>query len=163
MLSLTRMFIRHRRQARLFLILAGVLCLMTIAFALAQAGSNRSISTKEHLSKPGWWPRKGSAARDEYVGATACARCHSSIVATQGQHSMARTLTRASDGEILHSVVGSGFRLGSLQYQITQNSDGAISATVTDGTHSSPHGISLGIWQRASRTESPVPGSFQSV
>jgi hypothetical protein len=52
---------------------------------------------------------------------------------------MARTLTRASDSDFLRAAVGSNFRLDSFQYQITQNSDGAISAAVTDGMHSSSH------------------------
>src|SRR5947209_3039601 len=89
-----------------------------------QAPPFPQISKEERLRKPGWWPTKGTAARNEYVGPTVCARCHSAIVTSQSLHNMARTLRRASESDVLRPAIGASFQLGSFQYQITHGADG---------------------------------------
>lgn len=89
--------------------------------ALGQSTLAEQMSTAEHLSRPGWWPTKTPANRDEYVGTAVCAKCHSTIAAKQVQTSMARTAMRAADSEILQQYRDKSFDLGPYLYGI--NSD----------------------------------------
>jgi hypothetical protein len=41
--------------------------------------ADRQMTTEEHIAKPGWWPRKGDAARRDFVGSATCAECHSTL------------------------------------------------------------------------------------
>jgi hypothetical protein len=120
----------------LIIVVAAVAGLATYSISLAQTPPFQQISTEERLRRPGWWPTKGTAAREEFVGPVVCAHCHSSIATSQAQHNMARTLVRASESDVLHAAIGSTFRLGSFQYQITQSPDGTVSSSVADATHS---------------------------
>src|ERR1051326_4214471 len=101
-----------------------------------QAAPFPQISKEERLRGRDWWPTKGSAVRNDYVGPAVCARCHSSIATTQAQHNMARTLRRASESEILRAAIGSSFQLGSFRYQIVQRPDGSLFSSVSDATQS---------------------------
>src|SRR6266446_7767651 len=74
----------------------GVLLLIILvaprAFRIsAESASSKSASSKSdkvstateiRLIDPGWWPTKGTPARDQYVGSETCGRCHQNIVAT---------------------------------------------------------------------------------
>jgi len=53
--------------------------------------ADRQMTSEAHIAKPGWWPRKGDAARIDYVGSAVCAECHSTLFKGQQQHAM-RTL-----------------------------------------------------------------------
>lgn len=53
--------------------------------------ADRQMTSEEHIAKPGWWPRKGDAARSDYVGSAACAECHSTLFKGQQQHAMAHS------------------------------------------------------------------------
>ena len=53
--------------------------------------ADRQMTTEEHIAKPGWWPRKGDAARSDFVGSATCAECHSSLFKGQQQHAMAHS------------------------------------------------------------------------
>ena len=77
-----------------------------------------SMLTISRVNSPGWWPTKGDAGRDSYVGTAACARCHASKAATQQKHAMARAAVRASDAETLRQHDHLSFRLGPYREQI---------------------------------------------
>ncbi len=53
--------------------------------------ADRQMTSEEHIAKPGWWPRKGDAARADYVGSAVCAECHSTLFKGQQQHAMAHS------------------------------------------------------------------------
>lgn len=53
--------------------------------------ADRQMTTEEHIAKPGWWPRKGDAARRDFVGSATCAECHSTLFKGQQQHAMAHS------------------------------------------------------------------------
>jgi hypothetical protein len=37
------------------------------------------MTTENRVHSPGWWPTKGTPAREEFVGEAVCAKCHSNI------------------------------------------------------------------------------------
>jgi hypothetical protein len=125
-----------------------LLCLTALAVAAqvdAPAPSKQSISTQERLQKPGWWPRKSAPARDEYLGPTACAECHSELAATQRASAMAHTSTKASKSFALNSSDRQKFDIGSFHFQL-QRSGEAFSYLLTGGSHtiSEPLGWAFG-------------------
>lgn len=100
--------------------------------ALAPVPARGQLSTNDHLAEPGWWPRREPANLKEFVGNASCAKCHARITASQEATSMAHTLMRATDAEVLHSHSDLAFRNGKYLYQIKAN-DTAPQLTVTDG------------------------------
>ena len=116
-------------------ILPGVLALLALCVASpAQVPATMldQMSTEDHLKQPGWWPRKGDASRNDYVGAAACAECHQTEAIGQGQHSMAHTSMPADQSSILKNS-DAQFKLGQYSYKISRNGDKEI-YSVTDGT-----------------------------
>lgn len=82
-----------------FVVGAISLLLLPLPFAADTPATDvKQMSTKDHLAKPGWWPRKADPARTDYVGAAACAECHSALVNGQQQHAMAHSASRLTDG-----------------------------------------------------------------
>src|SRR6266702_1816390 len=89
------------------------------------------LSTEEHLAKPGWWPRKGDAARSDYVEPEVCTGCHSSLAAGQKQHAMAHTSMAATDTESLTKKTT--YKLGPFEYQITPENKAVIFTVAGNG------------------------------
>jgi Cytochrome c554 and c-prime len=77
------------------------------------------MATAERIQQPGWWPTSAQTERRDYVGAAACASCHSTRVTTQQTTRMARTLAPASRSEVLAHHPRLAFRTGSFEYAIT--------------------------------------------
>jgi hypothetical protein len=117
------------------------LCLLAWTLSLASLLASAQVpatiadqlTSDEHLAKPGWWPRKGDAARKEYVGVEVCAECHSAIAQGQQQHAMAHTSMPASQSEGLKQPVG--FDIGPFHYSMAVEK-GASTYTVTNGSQS---------------------------
>lgn len=107
-------------------------CLTTSAQDRASRADQ--LSTPERVRKPGWWPTKGTASRDDFVGPLSCAQCHGSVALSQKQHAMARTLMPAAKSEILQEHDGQSFRIGRYNYQIKRTAEGAVNYSVSDGT-----------------------------
>ena len=106
--------------------------LVAFLLAFAPLPCRGQLSTDDHLSEPGWWPRRKPANLNEFAGNAACAKCHSRIAASQKTTAMARTLMRAADAEVLHSHSDLAFRNGKYLYQIKPKGT-ASQLTVTDG------------------------------
>lgn len=79
-------------------------------------GATKQMTTEEHLAKPGWWPRKDNAPRSAYVGAAACAECHSELFNGQQQHAMARSSLLVSKASGLNP--SADFSIGRAHYSI---------------------------------------------
>lgn len=110
------------------------LTLQLLFFAITPILTRAQLSTDDHLAEPGWWPRREPASMKEFVGNDACAKCHSHITASQEATSMARTLMRAADADVLHSSADLAFRNGKYFYQIkVKNAVAELKAT--DGDH----------------------------
>ncbi|MGO9124151.1 MAG: multiheme c-type cytochrome [Terriglobales bacterium] len=90
------------------------------------------MATEDRLQLPGWWPTKGAAARDEFLGPDACAPCHASKVHTQKQTPMANAAMLPADSEALRSHDQLTFHLAPYTYQISRQQQGSL-YSVTDG------------------------------
>ena len=122
-----------------------VICVVASA-SLAQTSApvSMSMSTASRVQSPGWWPTKGDATRDSYVGTATCAKCHASKVATQQKHAMARAAVRAADAEILRQHDHLSFRLGPYREEIVTKGEKSV-LTVTAGDGAAPFSADL-LW-----------------
>jgi hypothetical protein len=112
-----------------------LLAFLILCFA-GRAQSPQTIadqfSTAERVKKPGWWPTKGGASREEYAGSAACVRCHSDIAATQKTVPMARTSVAAADSELLRTHDKVSFSQSPYNYQMTHSAESVIYSVVGD-------------------------------
>jgi hypothetical protein len=96
-------------------------CLLAGREMLAQGGGSvSSAATADRLKAPGWWPTKRDTAREEYVGAVACAECHDSEVSTASKSAMAHAATRAPVADSLQ-LVPLALQIGSYRYQVSDD------------------------------------------
>src|SRR5216683_5853027 len=112
-------------------VLGSCLLALTPVYAQVPATIADQLSTEEHLAKPGWWPRKGDAARSDYVGPEVCAGCHSRLAAGQKQHAMAHTSMPAADTQSLTKKTT--YKLGPFEYQITAENKAVIFTVAGNG------------------------------
>jgi hypothetical protein len=109
-----------------------------LALALALAASlpvltaQAQLSTEDHLAEPGFWPTRGNASRDVFVGGDVCARCHSAKVATQKATPMARAAMSANIADILHARPLMSFTPNDFEYRIATDAH-ASQYTVSRG------------------------------
>jgi hypothetical protein len=90
------------------------------------------MPTESRVKSPGWWPTKGDASRDSYVGTAVCAKCHGSKAATQQTNAMAHAAVRAADAEVLHQHDHLSFRVGPYHEEIVTKGEKSV-LTVTAG------------------------------
>lgn len=125
------------------LVLRGVTQLIASLFAfslwisfnvLAQSRPHNftSVSTVDRLEETTWWPTKGLASHDEYVGAPECAECHSYEVKSQALTAMAHASSRSIDSNLLDGESGLAFRQFPYDYKIARR-NGALIYSVGDG------------------------------
>ena len=116
-------------------------CFVTTAFfalalcpiGRAQTSSNSiSLSTALRLNSPGWWPTKGEASRDEYVGSEACFDCHELKSEHQQETAMFHAAARAADSNNLQEHPQLAFQKGPFAYQLVTRS-GKSTLTVANG------------------------------
>jgi Cytochrome c554 and c-prime len=124
-----------------------VICVVA-ATSLAQTSAPVSISismpTESRVKSPGWWPTKGDAARDSYVGTAVCAKCHASKVATQQTNAMSHAALRAADAEVLHQHDHLSFRVGPYHEEIVTKGGKSV-LTVTTGDNAASVSADL-VW-----------------
>lgn len=104
------------------------------------------MATDDRVQLPGWWPTKGAASRDEFLGPSACEPCHASKVHSQTQTPMAHAAARPLDSEQLRSHEQLTFRAPPYTYEILRQPDGSV-YSVADGTQtvSVPVGWAFGL------------------
>jgi cytochrome c554/c'-like protein len=90
-----------------------------------------SMPTESRVKSTGWWPTKGDASRDSYVGTAVCGRCHASKAATQQTNAMAHAAVRAADAEILRQHDHLSFRLGPYHEEIVTKGEKSVLAVTT--------------------------------
>jgi len=105
----------------------------------AQSDSRKShelsTATETRLIDPGWWPTKGTAPRDQYVGSETCGRCHQDMVAAQRNTPMAHAVKPATADAFTNMPRLMQFRTGTYDYSVSQTATGAEYAT-TNGQQS---------------------------
>ena len=80
------------------------------------------MATQDRIKFSAWWPTKGTASREEYVGPAACATCHTAKSALQKTTPMAHASTEAANSEILRSHERLNFQAGPYRYEIASKS-----------------------------------------
>lgn len=103
--------------------------------AQAPASSAISLPTPLRVNAPGWWPTKGEASRDEYVGSEACFDCHQLKAEGQQQTAMYHAASRAADSKLLRDHANLSFQNGPYSYQLSTQS-GSSTLTVSDSSAS---------------------------
>jgi hypothetical protein len=107
----------------------------SVALVALGAGApawTQGMATLDRLEGAGFWPTK-EAPRSEYVGASACARCHPGPAATQGQTSMARTLARADESSVLRARDSLSVRLAGHDYALAARGGARVLTVSKDG------------------------------
>jgi|HubBroStandDraft_2_1064218.scaffolds.fasta_scaffold03081_4 hypothetical protein len=125
-------------------VLASACLAQTSAQTSAPVNMSMSMPTAARVQSPGWWPTKGDATRDSFVGTATCAKCHASKVATQQKHAMASAAVHAADAEILRQHDHLSFRLGPYREEIVTKGQKSV-LTVTGGNGAAPFSVDL-LW-----------------
>jgi hypothetical protein len=128
------MFSGKSYRALGILALAGCFALSIVAWAQTPHEAGVPLATKDRLQNPGWWPTKGSVARNEYAGPTACSDCHAFKATPQKLTPMARAAVPAVNAEILHQHTPLTFVSGLYKFEITQAGGRIIYTVVTDAS-----------------------------
>lgn len=98
--------------------------------------SGVSLTTKVRVREtPGWWPTKGDATRDQFVGNTTCANCHAARAASFSGNAMSHAAVSAADSDIIRNHGPLYFQSGPYSYQL-QNVSGKAILKVSDATSS---------------------------
>jgi len=91
-----------------------------------------SLTTKLRVrDTAGWWPTKGSAAKEQYVGNAQCARCHAAKVASFDTAAMAHAAVRAEGSETSQRHDSLELQVGPYHYEL-QSVPGKASLKVSD-------------------------------
>jgi len=77
------------------------------------------------VHQPGWWPTKGTAEREEFIGKAQCARCHAEKTATQLTTPMAHAGMTAANSTILREHESITLKRGPYDYAIQRTSEGS--------------------------------------
>ncbi len=117
------------------LVMAAAFAMIFVAWAGAPAPMPAQLKTADRVELPGFWPTKGAAPRDEYVGPAACAECHKPEAATQTTTQMARTFVPAASSDVLRAHDRLTFHSGPYIYQIATVGGSSV-LSITDGARS---------------------------
>lgn len=90
------------------------------------------MATAERLESNSWWPTKGTAPLEAFVGTGQCARCHAKITTAQLATPMAQAASSAADSTVLHQHPRISRQMGPYAYTIS-SSTGGSSYSVSDG------------------------------
>jgi len=94
------------------------------------------MATADRVQLPGWWPTKGTPAREEYTGPSACVRCHAQKAATQLETPMAHASMTAADSDILRSHPRLSSTVGPFSFEIVHAEKGSTVYSVSAGKQS---------------------------
>ena len=100
----------------------------SICFSVAIAGENHAAAqVPEAVSQPtmmrvedaaGWWPTKGTAAKEQLVGSAACIRCHADKSVKYDGTAMAHAAVPAEDSEIARARDVLRLQIGPFNYEL---------------------------------------------
>jgi len=114
---------------RVFLPVIVLFSPVTYAWSQAQTAGSGSISlpTQLRVQGAGWWPTKGDAARDKFVGTSACALCHFEKASTYKKAAMSQASVSPLESEGLRKHGRLEYQLGPYSYELLT---GAESSTL---------------------------------
>ena len=123
---------------RIGLLMAGSVFFAVSVFCAGQgqddAGAGLSLVTAERVERPGWWPTKGEAARTEYAGSAACAKCHEDISTLQAETPMFHAASRPSETRVLREHGNMQFKEEGYQYSLVRDGERTL-LQITNGAH----------------------------
>ena len=97
------------------------------------------MTTENRVQSGGWWPTKGGAAREEFVGPAECAKCHSTEAASWAKTPMAHASAQPEVSEILDGYEDLTFRAAPFSYEIKRMGQKTVySVTDAKNTISQP-------------------------
>jgi hypothetical protein len=117
---------------RYLLSIVALIFVSLAAFAQLASTITDQFTTQERIERSAWWPTSGKARRTDYLGPQACGECHSTLVRTQAQHSMARASVAAAKSTVLRDHADKGFAIESYEYKILADANGSLRFTVSD-------------------------------
>jgi tetratricopeptide (TPR) repeat protein len=95
-----------------------------------------SLTTKIRVrDTPGWWPTKGNAAKEQYVGNAACEKCHAAKAASFNRAAMSHAAVPIEDSEIMRKRDSLRFQAGPYHYE-PENAEGKALLKVSDAKSS---------------------------
>jgi hypothetical protein len=100
-----------------------------------QGSSAISLPTDLRVQSPGWWPTKGSAAREEFVGSDACYDCHEIKSEAQQRTAMSQAASSAANSKLLRDHRDLEFQTGPYHYRIETRTGKSV-MTVSKSTAS---------------------------
>src|SRR5215467_7081326 len=99
----------------------------------ARLADEVQAATEMRLLEPGWWPTKGTAARDEYAGSAACARCHADKAESYAATPMAHAESSVTLDKLPELARGPlHFTIGAYRYELSQP-PASLTYSVSDG------------------------------
>jgi Cytochrome c3 len=93
------------------------------------------MTTENRVHSPGWWPTKGTPAKEEFVGEAVCAKCHSNEAASWANTPMAHASMLAEESPILQQFPSLSSHSAPYNYAITKAGE-KWNFSVTDGKDS---------------------------
>ncbi len=124
----------------IILVLVAPRALLISAQSPSSKSDKVSTATEIRLIDPSWWPTKGIAPRDQYVGSETCGRCHQNIFATQKNTPMAHAVKPATADAFANMPHTMRFRAESYDYLLSQTAAGAEYST-TNGQQSASEAV----------------------
>ena len=104
------------------------------------------MATAERLLGKGWWPTKGTAARQDFLGSAACAACHADTVRSQATTAMARTAALAVQSEVLRAHPRLATSVGGYSYEIATDQKQSLYTVKADAhVFEAPFGWAFGV------------------
>ena len=127
-----------RRSCQIALVIA-VTAAMEPHRAIADSPHSKGISlrTADRVQTSGWWPSKGEANRDDYVGSAICGTCHAEKARTWQTTAMAHAGDRVTRSDILRQHDRLSSQIGSYRYEIASDSDKTIQEVSSPNSRSS--------------------------
>lgn len=119
---------------------------IVLAVSAQETGrSNLPMATKDRVQFSSWWPTKGAASREEYVGPAACATCHPGKASSQKTTPMGNASSTAANSDVLRAHNHLTYRQGPYHYEIaSQSGDDIYSVTEAANSFSVALGWALG-------------------
>src|ERR1700691_1503347 len=112
---------RRFLQSILYAVLLGGVCVLFSGCNLVAQGLPQGISLTTKLrvrDTAGWWPTKGSAAKEQYAGNAQCAKCHATKVASFENAAMSHAAAPAEDSEISRGHRSLELQVGPYHYEV---------------------------------------------
>jgi len=111
-----------------YLLFCVIATLFVMGFAFVESASDHRLpvplgpskglpmATEDRVREADWWPTKGTAALEDFVGNKACAECHGGKVATQKTTPMAGASALIGNSPVLKSHESLSGKLNDFTY-----------------------------------------------